>query len=399
MSLGETREGRESSRARHRGILLSSQLFRGLTPLQIDRLAAIWEERAYAPGECLLREGQPDHFVYVLLEGRVELVKTTPLGTRLSRIGELRVGDTFGEVKIVDPQPSSASVVAASEVTVVAIDLDVFDRQAQLADARAIVWRNVGQILAERLRRTSVTGADAIRRELAESEARAYGGRFLLFVFCIIAVPQLAFSAVALIPAARQPPDTLLSFAFIIWTVIPVWLALRQSPFPLKSYGLTLEGGWTHALRALGWTIPLLLLLVLVKIAAVHWVPSMAGRPLVDPRVTEWRPFALAMLIYAIHAPFREFVGRAVLQGSLQHFLRVPAGRINWKAIVMSNLLFASGQGFHGLGFSVASFAVGLFWGWLFARQGSLIGVTVSHIVVGWGGLFALGFRAMFGGA
>jgi hypothetical protein len=342
--------------------------------------------------------------VYVLLEGRVELVKRTSLGTTLSRIGELGVGDTFGEVKILGRQPSSASVVAATEVTVVAIDLDVFDRRELPADARAIVWRNVGQILAERLRRTSITGADAIRRELAESEARVYAGRFLLFVFCIIAVPQLAFSAVALLPAFRRLPDTVLSFAFIAWTIIPVWLALRQSPFPRESYGLTFRGGWAHAGRALVWTTPLLLFLLLVKLIGIHWVPSMAGWPLFDPsagftgRPFDWQPFVLAMLLYGIHAPFREFVGRAVLQGSLQHFLRVPAGRVNWKAILMSNLLFASGQGFHGFWFSVASFAVGLFWGWLFARQGSLVGVSVSHIAVGWWGLFALGFRAVFSG-
>ena len=384
--------------AGHRQVLLSSRLLQGLTATQIDRLAGIWQERTYVPGDCLLREGQPDDCVYVVVEGRAALVKNTSLGAAPSRIGELGVGDTFGEVKIVDRQPSSASVVATTDVTVVAIDLDVFDRQAGLADARAVVWRNVGQILAERLRRTSVTGADAIRRELAASESRAYAGRFLLFVFCIIAVPQLAFSALAaLVPAAGQLPDALLSFAFIVWTVIPVWLALRQSPFPLKSFGLTLEGGSAHALAALAWTVPVLLLLVLVKLAAVRWVPSMAGRPLVELAALDG-PSVLAMLLYAVHAPFREFVGRAVLQGALQHFLPVPEGSIGWKAILMSNLLFAAGQGFHGLTFSVVSFVLGLFWGWLFARQGSLIGVIASHIAVGWWGLFALGLRAVVGG-
>jgi CRP-like cAMP-binding protein/membrane protease YdiL (CAAX protease family) len=387
-----------------REILLSSALFRGLTPSQVDSLAAIWEERAYARGEVLLREGEPDNFVYLLLDGRAELVKSTSLGSTPSRIGELRAGDTFGEVKIVDRQPSSASVVAASDVTVVAIDLDVFDRHALLAGARATVWHNVGQILAERLRRTSITGADAIHRELAETNASAYAGRFTLFLFCMIAGLQLAFSFLALVPASDRPPNTILAFVLVVWSAIPVLLSLRRTPFPLESYGLTFRRGWAHALQGLAWTVPMLGLLLLVKVALIRWAPSMAGRPVLDPtavfagRPFDWGFFALAMLLYAMHAPLQEFVVRAGLQGSVQHFLRVPPHRVDWKAIVISNLLFAAGHGLMGFWFSAASFVPGLFWGWMFAKQRSLIGVTISHIAVGWWALFALGLHAMIGG-
>lgn len=94
--------------APHRRILESSRLLRGLTPAQLGRVAALWEERVYAPGEYLLREGEPDGFVYVLVEGRALLVKGSALGREPSPIGELQVGDTFGELKIVDPRPSTA---------------------------------------------------------------------------------------------------------------------------------------------------------------------------------------------------------------------------------------------------------------------------------------------------
>jgi membrane protease YdiL (CAAX protease family) len=363
----------------------------------VASLAAIWEERIYAPGEHLLREGEPDDFVYVLLEGHAALVKATSLGTTPSRIGDLREGDTFGEVKIVDRQPSSASVVAVTRVTAVAIDLDVFDRHESLAEARATVWRNVGEIVAERLRRTSTTGADAIQRELAESQGRVYAGHFFLFVFCMIAGIQFAFSAVALIPATRRPPMPVLSLIFIIWTAIPLWLSLRQSPFSRESYGLTLREGWAHARQALVWTTPLLLLLLLVKLVGIHWIPSMAGHPLLEPsaslagRPFDWRLFVLFMLLYGIHSPLQEFVGRAVLQGSLQHFLGVPRGCVNWKVIWMSSLLFASSHVVGGFWLAAATFVPGLFWGWMFAKQRSLIGVSVSHIAVGWWAFFVLG--------
>jgi CRP-like cAMP-binding protein len=386
----------------HRAILEATRLLRGLTPVQLDCVAAIGQARAYAPGEYLLREGEPDRFVYVLVAGRALLVKNTSLGGPPSRIGELRAGDTFGELKIVDPRPSTASVVADTPVTAVAIDLDVFERDEALAAAHAVVWRNVGQILAERLQRTSVTGADAIHRELEESEARAYAARFIVFMFCMFGVFELAVSAVTLLP--RRPPDSILSFVFIVWTVIPVVLSLRGTPFTLASYGLTLRRGWHHALWGLIWTAPVLGLFLILKIILVQTVPSMAGRPLFDPealfagRPFDWGFFALAAFLYAVHTPIQEFVARAGLQGSMQHFLRVPPGRADWKAIVISNLVFASAHTYLGFWFAIAAFASGLFWGWLFARQGSLIAPIVSHLAVGYWAIFVLGIHALIGG-
>jgi CRP-like cAMP-binding protein len=386
----------------HRSILERTRLLRGLTPAQLDGVAAIGSERTYAPGEYLLREGEPDRFVYVLVAGRALLVKNTSLGGPPSRIGELRVGDTIGELKIVDPRPSTASVVADTPLTVVAIDLGVFERDEGVAGARALVWRNVGQILAERLQRTSVTGADAIHRELEESEARAYAARFIVFMFCMFGVFELAVSAVTLLP--RRPPDSILSFVFIVWTVIPVVLSLRGSPFTLASYGLTWRRGWHQALWALICTTPALALLLVLKVALMETVPSMAARPLFDlaalfaGRPFDWGFFALAAFLYAVHTPIQEFVARAGLQGSLQHFLRVPPGHADWRAIVISNLVFASAHTYLGFWFAIAAFASGLFWGWLFARQGSLIAPIVSHLAIGYWAIFALGIHALIGG-
>jgi CRP-like cAMP-binding protein len=390
--------------APHRRLLESSRLLRGLSPAQLARIAAIWEERAYEPGEYLLREGERDGFVYILVEGRAVLVKESSLGTAPSRIGELQVGDTFGELKIVDPRPSTASVVAATAVTAVAIDLEVFDRQDALGDARATIWRNVGQILAERLQRTSITGADAIQRELAESEARAYAARFILFMFCMFGVFQLGTSALTLVPAPSRPPTSILSFILVIWTVIPVVLFLRRSPFPPAAHGLTARHAGRHAIQAIVWTAPVLIAFLLLKLVLMHTVPSMAGRPLFDPAAlfaggpVDWRFFAVAVLLYGLHTPIQELVARAGLQGSLQQFLRVPAGQPDWKSIVISNLLFASAHTYLGFGFSMAAFASGLLWGWIFARQGSLVGPIVSHLAIGYWVLFVLGLHAVIGG-
>ena len=385
-------------------LLASTELMKGLTATQVAALGSVCREQRFAPGELILREGEPDHFVYVLLDGLAQLTKNTSVGSDQVRMGELRSGDVLGELKIVDPQPSSASVVAVTRVTAVAIDLDAFAHSPALADARATVLGNVGKVLAERLRARTIQGADFIQHELEEGRARAHAGRFIVLMFAMIATYQLALAALVLVPRTARPPNSILAFVFAIWTVIPVALSLRHNPFPLASYGLTIRAGGHIALQALIWTIPLLVLLLVLKMALMRWAPSMADRPLFDPAALfAGRPFdlafyLLAILLYAIHAPLQEFVARAGLQGTLQHFIPVSPGSINWKAILISNLLFASAHCFIGLWFSLAAFVPGLFWGWMFARQRSIIGVMASHIVVGLWAIFALGVHAIIGG-
>jgi len=385
-------------------LLASTKLLKGLTTAQVGELGSVCSERRFAPGELILREGEPDPFVYVLTNGRAQLSKNTSLGSDQMQMDELRPGDVLGELKIVDPQPSSASVVAITPVTAVAIDLDAFAGSAALVEARATVLANIGKILAARLRARTSQGADAMQRELEESRARVYAGRFIVLMFAMLSSYQLALSALDVLPETARPNEMILSIVFLIWTVIPVALSLRRSPFSLESYGLTMRRGRQIALEALTWTTPLLVLLLALKLAAMWWVPAVAGRPLFDPAAAfPGQPFDLtlflfAIFLYTIHAPLQEFVVRPGLQGTLQHFIRVPPGSVNWKAIIISNLMFAAGHVFISFWFSVAAFVPGLFWGWMFAKQRSLVGVMVSHVVLGLWAFFALGMFAIVSG-
>jgi CRP-like cAMP-binding protein/membrane protease YdiL (CAAX protease family) len=381
-----------------------SALFEDVTTAQMVELRSVGRERKFAPGELILREGAPDPFVYVLMDGVAHVTKTTSLGDGQMRIAELRPGDVLGELKIVDPQPSSASVIAATEVTALVMDLDTFAESPTLTAVRPILLRNVGRILAAKLRSTTGEGADAMQRELDESRARVHAGRFIVLIFTMLATYQLAISALDLVPESARPLTSVLSFIFVIWAFIPVALSLRRSPFSLESYGLTTRNSGRIALQALIWTIPLLVVVVFLKLAWLRWAVSMPGQPLFEPAsVFEGHPFDLGIYLFAvglylIHAPLQELVARAGLQGTLQNFIPTLPGHINWKAIVISNLLFAASHSFIGFWFCVAAFVPGLFWGWMFAKQRSLVGVVVSHITVGVWAIFVVGVQEIIGG-
>ena len=102
----------------------------------------------------------------------------------------------------------------------------------------------------------------------------------------------------------------------------------------------------------------------------------------------------LAMaVLYTFHAPFQEFVVRGCLQGSLQEFLRGTYRQS--VAVVGSNLIFAAFHLYLSLGFAVLTFVPGLLWGWLYRRHGTLVGVALSHVLVGLWAVFVVGIEGV----
>ncbi|MBT4086605.1 MAG: CPBP family intramembrane metalloprotease, partial [Alphaproteobacteria bacterium] len=62
-------------------------------------------------------------------------------------------------------------------------------------------------------------------------------------------------------------------------------------------------------------------------------------------------------------------------------------------AIIVSNFVFAAAHTHLNVGFALATFAGGLFFGWLFHRNRSIVGVTVAHFMIGGTALFVLGLE------
>jgi CRP-like cAMP-binding protein len=103
-------------------------------------------QRAYAAGEVIFREGEPGDCMYAVVEGEVEI-----------RIGERVVertgpGGVIGELALIDRSPRSASAVAATPCSLAPIDEKRFQFMVQETPFFAL---QVMRVLAERLRRES----------------------------------------------------------------------------------------------------------------------------------------------------------------------------------------------------------------------------------------------------
>ena len=93
-------------------------------------LAARARTRAFPAGAVIMREGEPGDSLYVILEGRVNIVAAGSTGHEVM-VAIMGPGDCLGEMSIVDGLPRSASAVAAISTRTFMVTRDAFVERSE----------------------------------------------------------------------------------------------------------------------------------------------------------------------------------------------------------------------------------------------------------------------------
>ncbi|HTU25744.1 MAG TPA: cyclic nucleotide-binding domain-containing protein, partial [Pirellulales bacterium] len=119
------------------------------------QMADIASLKHFAPGEIVVRQGEDSRTLWVMVEGKCEVVKQLEHGPHPAlMLAVLEPYSHFGEMSFFSPAPHSASVRAQTAVTVLAIDRRDYDdliRQGIWA-AYKLAYNTV-RGLSDRLRR------------------------------------------------------------------------------------------------------------------------------------------------------------------------------------------------------------------------------------------------------
>lgn len=127
--------------------LTNVALFAGLDPEALESLEAFTFRRTFRPGELIVEEGRTGNGLYVVLSGRVEVVKGLD-GGRPQVVAALGPGEPFGEMALLGEWPRSASVRAVEETECLGMDRWAFLAHLQREPRLAI---KMLQIMARRL--------------------------------------------------------------------------------------------------------------------------------------------------------------------------------------------------------------------------------------------------------
>ena len=129
-------------------LLKRSFIFSELSEKELAELADLAARRSFAPGEFVFWEGDaPDSF-YIVIEGRVKVLKYSSLGKEFI-IAFFGPGEMFGEVAVFQDRPYPASAQAAADTKVLRIRREDF--LSFVAQRPQVVLRIIS-VLGERLR-------------------------------------------------------------------------------------------------------------------------------------------------------------------------------------------------------------------------------------------------------
>lgn len=95
-------------------MLKGAELFSALSERYLKQLASSCRERTFAKGELLVKQGEPGVGIFIIISGKVKVVKETSTGEKFD-IAVHGPGEFIGEMTVLDGAPRSASVIAEEE--------------------------------------------------------------------------------------------------------------------------------------------------------------------------------------------------------------------------------------------------------------------------------------------
>jgi len=380
-------------------------VFEGMTDGELKSLLPFFGETTVEEGQYLVEEGDSASAeLFLILSGTLQVIRKTGskhtdsfswFAEKDFNVAVLSGGDSIGELSFVRGGNRSATVQCTSGARLLVLSPDQYrllDDQYPKLSSRMMI--NLLGITGRMLKKATDNEVSVLKRELQNSAMRSKANLFFSYVIGLLCIYNLGIQQIINLSADANG-TSLLSACIILAFCSALALMIRQSGLPLHFFGLTIRN-WKPALQdSVIWTSVVVVFMIGVKWLLVESVPRYSHLPVFsfDPAHTRYLAFNFAL--YGLHSPVQEFIARGVLQGSLQNFFK--GKHVTARAIFISNAIFSATH-VHLLGglFGAIVFVPGLFWGWMYARNQSLIGVSLSHIIIGWTALFFLDLESLF---
>jgi len=216
------------------------------------------------------------------------------------------------------------------------------------------------------------------------------------FLVCFLIAISVFFFVVKVVASMNLhlKVHTFVSIPLIFILFSFVILFIQISSYPLTFFGLTWKHGWKSSVEALLWSPVILVVMVGLKWLLIEFVPALHDQPLFKSLAFSLKNYSVidqvaVALAYPMFVPLQELIARGFMQGCLENFL-IGKNRV-FLSIVLSNLMFSTLHLQFSLQLALVTLFLGFFWGWLYTRHHTLVGVTVSHIVVGLVGFLVIG--------
>ncbi len=156
------------SRSTKRDVLATTPLFADLRREELEALAGLVGERRVARDAIVVRRGEADCTLLILVHGRLRAGTVSAEGREVT-IGLMEPGAVLGEIALLDGRPRSLDVVAMADCLLLSIARRDF---LPFLRARPELMLRLMALLCDRLRRASTAFEDVALASLSARLAR-----------------------------------------------------------------------------------------------------------------------------------------------------------------------------------------------------------------------------------
>ncbi len=135
--------------------LKSHALFGGIEDEDLIFFLSLMEQLNYPAGDEIVREGEVGDSLFLIVEGSVEILKEVSTSAEHSKekLATLGMGETFGEMAIIDLQKRSATVKSLEDTIVLSFShKDLFNITKTNPKIYTIIIMNLAREISRRLR-------------------------------------------------------------------------------------------------------------------------------------------------------------------------------------------------------------------------------------------------------
>lgn len=120
-------------------LLLQTEAFHRIPAANIQAIFMRMERIACRAGETIIQQGADGDYFYVIVSGRCQVARETPLNRSGLKLAQLGVGDTFGEEALISEAKRNATVTMLTDGVLMRLNKQDF---RELLNEPLVQWRN-----------------------------------------------------------------------------------------------------------------------------------------------------------------------------------------------------------------------------------------------------------------
>lgn len=228
------------------------QLFRRLTPDELEQLAAEVDQVVYQPGETIFNEQDRGDALYVVDSGSVR-IWVLDEDVKPVTLAELKPGDFFGELAVLDRSARSTNATAIEESKLHRLSSDDFQKflvehpevaidviceiGARLRQTNALVSQRVTRNINEEMEERATLGA-----RVADKVASFGGSWTFIFIYCSFLAAWIIINSFILIRLGRGEDGSQFDpYPYILLNLMLSMTAALQAPIIMMSQNRAAE--------------------------------------------------------------------------------------------------------------------------------------------------------------